>query len=218
MKKIALTFSAMMLAGSLAACNMYDDRANEPENTNMRPIGYYSNDDGNTSRKSPFQDTDDLANNRNEGPLVDMIDNDDQKQVGYNPQNVNRRGPIENRGDFGYYDGTDRKLASIISERVEDIKGVTDARTIVYGDQIVVGVYAKDMPKNIDRKVKTAIRDIVPTQNVTVVTDDKMFDRIRNVDDHLQNGNGINEVQADINGILKDLGNAISRPFQNNAR
>jgi len=218
MKKIALTFSAMMLAGSLAACNMYDDRANEPENTNMRPIGYYSNDDGNTNRKSPFQDADDLANNRNEGPLVDMIDNDDQKQVGYNPQNVNRRGPIENRGDFGYYNGTDRDLARKISNRVKDINGVADVRTIVYGDQIIVGVYAQDMPKNIDRKVKAAVRDIVPTQNVTVVTDDKMFDRIRNVDDHLQNGNGINEVQADINGILKDLGNAISRPFQNNAR
>ena len=218
MKKIALTFSAMMLAGSLAACNMYDDRANEPENTNMRPIGYYSNDGGNTNRKSPFQDADDLANNRNEGPLVDMIDNDDQKQVGYNPQNVNRRGPIENRGDFGYYNGTDRDLARKISNRVKDINGVADVRTIVYGDQIIVGVYAQDMPKNIDRKVKAAVRDIVPTQNVTVVTDDKMFDRIRNVDDHLQNGNGINEVQADINGILKDLGNAISRPFQNNAR
>src|SRR5690606_196237 len=218
MKKIALTFSAMMLAGSLAACNMYDDRANEPENTNMRPIGYYSNDGGNTNRKSPFQDADDLANNRNEGPLVDMIDNDDQKQVGYNPQNVNRRGPIENRGDFGYYNGTDRDLARKISNRVKDINGVADVRTIVYGDQIIVGVYAQDMPKNIDRKVKAAVRDIVPTQNVTVVTDDKMFDRIRNVDDHLQNGNGINEVQADINGMLKDLGNAISRPVQNKAR
>lgn len=218
MKKIALTLSAVMVASSLAAC-MYDDRANEPENTNMRPIGYYSNDSDQTNRKSPFQNANDQTNNRNEGPLVDMIDNDDQRQVGNNPQNVNRRGPIENRGNFGYYDGTDRDLARKISNRVKDIKGVTDARTIVYGDQIVVGVYAKNnMPNNIDGKVKRAIRDIVPTQNVTVVTDDKMFDRIRNVDDHLQNGNGINEVQADINGIFKDLGNAISRPFQNNVR
>lgn len=210
--------SAMMLAGSLAACNMYDDSANQRENANMRPIGYYSNDNDNTNRKSPFQDADDQTNNRNEGPLVDMLDNDDQNQVGNNPQNANRRGTFENRGDFGYYDGTDRQLARKISERVKNIKGVADARTIVYGDQIVVGVYSKDTTKNIDRKVKTAIRDIVQTQNVAVVTDNKMFERIRNVDDHLQNGNGINEVQADINGIFKDLGNAISRPFQNNAR
>ena len=53
---------------------------------------------------------------------------------------------------------------------------------------------------------------------MTVVTDDRMFKRIRKIDDRLENGNGINEVQADINGIFNDLGNAISRPFQNNAR
>lgn len=210
--------SAMMLAGSLAACNMYDDSANQQDNTNMRPIGYYSNNNDNANRKSPFQDVNDQTDNRNEGPLVDMLDNDDQNQVENNPQNANRRGTFENRGNFGYYDGTDRQLARKVSERVKDIKGVTDARTIVYGDQIVVGVDSKDTDKNIERKVKAAIRDIVPTQNVAIVTDGDMYDRIRNVDDRLQNGNGINEVQADINGIFKDLGNAISRPFQNNVR
>ena len=170
------------------------------------------------NRKSPFKDVNDQTNNRNEGPLVDMIDNDDQNQVGNNPQNDNRRGTFENRGNFGYYDGTDRQLARKISERVKDIKGVTDARTIVYGTKSLSALTQKIQQKNIERKVKAAIRDIVPTQNVDIVTDNEMFDRIRNVDDHLQNGNGINEVQADINGIFKDLGNAISRPFQNNVR
>lgn len=234
-----------MLAGTLVACNVNDDAATDRYDNNTRPIGYYTDDNDNTRRgfignrpddnnqgffgtnntndnmnrrQSPFQNGTDQVNNRNEGPLTDMLDRDDQNQVNNNPQNYNRRGTFENRGKVGYYDGTDRKLARTISERVKDIKGVADARTIVYGDQIVVGVNTNDNNKNIDRKVKSAIRDIVQTQNVTVVTDNKMFDRIRNVDDSLRDGNGINEVQSDINGIFRDLGNAISRPFQNNAR
>ncbi len=250
MKKIALaTMSAVMLASTLAACNTTNDAANDRYDNNMRPIGYYTDDNDNTRRgfmgnrsndnnrgfffgtnanraedginrrQSPFMDGNDQVNNRNEGPLTDMMDRDDHDQFGNNPQNYNRRATFENRGNVGYYDGTDRQLARKISERVKAIKGIRDARTIVYGNQIVVGVNSKaDNNKGIDKKVKAAIRDIAQTQNVTVVTDNKMFERIRNVDDHLRNGNGINEVQADINGILNDLGNAISRPFQNNAR
>ena len=51
---------------------------------------------------------------------------------------------------------------------------------------------------------------------MTVVTDDDMFDRIRTVDDDLQGGQAIEEVQSDINAILNDLGDAIQRPFENN--
>lgn len=238
--------SAMMLAGSLAACNMNDNAVNDRYDNNTRPIGYYTDDNDNTRRgflgnrsddnnrgffgtnttnngenrrSSPFMDGNDQVNNRNQGPVTDMMDRSDQDEFGNNPQNNNRRATFENRGNVGYYDGTDRQLARKVSDRVKDIKGVKDARTIVYGDQIVVGVNATDKNnKSIDRKVKSSIRDIVQTQNVTVVTDNKMFDRIRNVDDSMQNGNGLNEVQADINEIFTDLGNAISRPFQNNVR
>ncbi|MFA8439674.1 YhcN/YlaJ family sporulation lipoprotein [Pueribacillus sp. YX66] len=251
MKKFALTtMSAVMLAGTLAACNTNDNAANDRYDNNTRPIGYYTDDNDNTRRgfmgnrpndnnrgffgtnnttnrtndginrrQSPFMDGNDQVNNRNEGPITDMMDGDDQNRFGNNPQNNNRRGTFENRGNVGYYDGTDRKLAKKISERVKDIKGVKDARTIVYGDQIVIGVNSKDNnTRNVDRKVKASIRDIVQTQNVTVVTDNDMFDRISNVDDNMRNGNGINEVQSDINAIFNDLGNAISRPFQNNVR
>lgn len=251
MKKFALTaMSAFMLAGTLAACNTTNDAANDRQDANMRPIGYYTDDNDNTRRgffgnrsddnnrgffgtnttnrteqqginrrQSPFMDGNDQVNNRNEGPLTDMMDRDDHDQIGNNPQNNNRRGTFENRGRVGFYDGTDRQLARTVSERVKDINGVRDARTIVYGDAIVVGVQTKENnDKNIERDVKASIRDIVNTQKVTVVTDNRMFKRIRKIDDSLENGNGINEVQADINRIFNDLGNAISRPFQNNAR
>lgn len=243
--------SAMMLAGSLAACNTTDNAINDRNNDNQtRPIGYYSDDNDNTRRgffgnrnndnnrgffgttnvndtrndnvnrrQSPFMDGNDQVNNRNQGPITDMMDRDDQDQFGNNPQNYNRRGTYENRGNVGHYDGTDRKLARKISKRVKDVKGVKDARTIVYGDQIVIGVDTNNQNnKNVDKEVRSSIRDIVQTRNVTVVSEDKMYDRIRTVDDNMQGGKGINEVQSDINGILNDLGNAISRPFQNNNR
>lgn len=176
-----------------------------------------TNDDANR-RQSPFMDRDDQVNNRNEGPITDMMDRDDHDQLGNNPQNNNRRGTMENRGNVGYYDGTDGKLARKVSDRVKDLKGVQDARTIVYGDQIIIGVDTKnDNDRDVDRQVRNAVRDIVQTRNVTVVSDDDdMFNRIRTVDTNLRNGNGMDEVQSDINAILDDLGDAISRPFQNN--
>lgn len=243
MKKFALTMSTALLVGGLAACNTTDDNAinDRLENNNTRPIGYYTNDDNNdrygwfgytndgtrnadnndnNRRNSPY--TNEGSNSDQfQGPVTDMMDQDDQNHFRNNPQNYNRRGSMqdnENRRDrVGYYDGTDGQLARQIAQRVERLDNVEDARAIVYGNQVVIGVdTSDDNHENVDRQVRRAINDFVQTRNVTVVTDDDMVDRIRSVDTDLEDGGLIEEVQSDINGILNDLGDALQRPFQDN--
>ena len=237
MKKFALTVSTALLVSGLAACNNADDNAfNDRNDNNTRPIGYYTNDDddnrrwgwfgnndtdGVNRRQSPFMNANDQDDNMNEGPLTDMMDRDDENNFRNNPQNYNRRGEMQDRNNHrnnvGYYDGADGQLARRIADRVEKLDQVEDARAIVYGNQVIVGADTNDSnAQDVDRKVRQAIRNIAQTRNVTVVTDDDMFDRIRTVDDDLQGGQAIEEVQSDINAILNDLGDAIQRPFENN--
>lgn len=64
---------------------------------------------------------------------------------------------------------------------------------------------------------------MAPNRDVKVVSDQKMVNRIENVDNDLRDGRAYTEVESDVRGISKDivnagsdLGNAIKRPFENN--
>jgi hypothetical protein len=71
----------------------------------------------------------------------------------------------------------------------------------------------------LDNKVTNIVQRYVGNRNVNVVTDAKTVNRIKNVTNNITNGTpATREISSDVNAIFKDLGNAIQRPFQNNAR
>jgi spore cortex protein len=248
MKKIMVTMSALMLTGALTACNADNNGMNTQGNNDTRPIGYYTND-----------------NNRNqddagEGPITDMMDNDDR--VGQNRNqgrnngngmgianqgnNTNRIGVNDTRNNnnlgrnnglgtnnntnMNYADGYDGDLAQRISNRVNKVDNVEDARVIIGDEHVLIGVQTdngngnrnnngnngnNNANQDMEREIRSAVKGMTD-KDVRVTTDEDNFGRITNIDDDLRGGQAFEEVQDDFEGIFEDLGNAIQRPFQNN--
>ncbi len=187
MKKSMVLTSALMLTVTMSACNADGNEAMDTRyNNDTRPIGYYSN------------------NTDGEGPLTEMADRDRNR-------NDLDRAEVNYADD---YNGGD--LVKRIRDRVKGMNDVNDARVVVNGDTVLVGI---DTNARNDQAIRDKVKNTVQQmtdKNVRVTTDEDMFTRIRNVDDDLRGGNGFAEVRSDVNEIMNDLGDEVQRPFGNN--
>ncbi|QHA92738.1 YhcN/YlaJ family sporulation lipoprotein [Bacillus sp. N1-1] len=207
MRKTILTLSTMMFAGGLIGCTADNEAMDTRYNDSTRPIGYYTSEDNNGDYR--------------EGAVTDMIDRDyehgvkapDEKQI---DKRNGMNGPGYMRTDDNY-SGYDNELSTRLAKRINKLKNVDDSRVIVYGDQIMIGVDTND--KN-DADVKDTVRSevakVTKQKNVSISTDEDVFGRMGDVNNRLADGDGFEEVQTDVNGILDDIGNAAKRPFENN--
>lgn len=139
-----------------------------------------------------------------------------------NPANVNNYNN-NNYNNVNYRNYTvNNRTATQISNEVNKIKGVTYAGTLINGNTVVVGVNTTSAaPKKatLDHKVRNIVQKYVGNRNVQVVTDATTVNRIKNVGYKITNGTaGTREISSDVRAIFNDLGNAVKRPFQNNAR
>ncbi|MED4453357.1 YhcN/YlaJ family sporulation lipoprotein [Metabacillus fastidiosus] len=117
----------------------------------------------------------------------------------------------------GYYNRADQDLADKVVNRVEKMANVDDARVLVTDDNIVVAVDTNDKNnKNVEKQVAKSVDKMANGRNVRVVTDEAMYTRIRNVDNDIRNNVNRTDIGDTIGDIMRDLGNAIQRPFQNN--
>ncbi|WP_270179431.1 YhcN/YlaJ family sporulation lipoprotein [Alkalihalobacillus sp. CinArs1] len=207
MKKTVVTLSTLMLAGGLIGCTADNEAMDTRYNDSGRPIGYYTSEDNN--------------NDYREGAFTDMIDRDyangvkapDEKQIDKR-HGMNGPGYMRNGED---YSGYDNNLSQRLSDRIEKLKTVEDARVIVYGDQIMIGVETnRDDREAVKDQVRSEVAKLAKQKNVSISTDKDVVNRMGRVDDRLENGDGFEEVQADVNGILNDISSAVQRPFQNN--
>ncbi|KZE67419.1 hypothetical protein AWM68_19445 [Fictibacillus phosphorivorans] len=194
MKVLIKTLTVTILAGGLVGCNGVNESQDRNDN-DTRPIGYYSNEGDNRG---------DL--DRGSGFISDMADRD------------------VNDHTSTYHEDYDGKLAERIANKVNDIRGVDDAHVILEDNNVIVGVDTDENKKEeLTKKVRETTADLAPNRDVKVVSDQKMVNRIENVDNDLRDGRAYTEVESDVRGISKDivnagsdLGNAIKRPFENN--
>ncbi|MGG1686226.1 YhcN/YlaJ family sporulation lipoprotein [Pseudalkalibacillus sp. NRS-1564] len=207
MKKTVLTLSTMMLAGGLIGCTADNEAMDTRYNDSARPIGYYTSEDNNGDYR--------------EGAVTDMIDRDysngvkapDKKQI---DKRNGMNGPGYMRTDNNY-SGYDNELSTRLAKRINKLKNVDDARVIVYGDQIMIAVDTNDQnDADVKDKVRGEVAKVTKQKNVSISTDENVFGRMGDVNNRLEDGDGFEEVQADVNGILDDIGNAAKRPFENN--
>ena len=207
MRKTILTLSTMMLAGGLIGCTADNEAMDTRYNDSTRPIGYYTSEDNNGDYR--------------EGAVTDMIDRDyangvkapDKKQI---DKRNGMNGPGYMRTDDNY-SGYDNELSTRLAKRINKLKNVDDSRVIVYGDQIMIGVDTNDK-NDVDVKdtVRSEVAKVTKQKNVSISTDEDVFGRMGDVNNRIADGDGFEEVQADVNGILDDIGNAAKRPFENN--
>jgi YhcN/YlaJ family sporulation lipoprotein len=134
--------------------------------------------------------------------------------------NVNNYNNNNNNANYRNYT-VDSRTANQISNQVNKIRGVRYAGTLINGNTVVVGVHttagAPSTP-TLHQKVRNIVQKYVGNRNVQVVTDEKAVKRITTVGNKITNGTATREITSDIRGIFNDLGNAVQRPFQNNAR
>lgn len=175
-------------------CNGVNESQDRNDN-DVRPIGYYTNEGDNRG---------DL--DRGSGFITDIADRDVEDHTAT------------------YHEDYDGALAERIADKVNEIRGVDDAHVILEDNNVIVGVDTKENKKaELTKKVRETVANLAPDRDVKVVTDQKLVDRIKNVEDDLRDGRPLAEVESDVRGIMGDivdagsnLGNAIKRPFENN--
>lgn len=149
------------------------------------------------------------------------------RNVGYyndhpgQPNQYNMNEPVSPKKGYNDRYSSKSQQALLIRHRVNQLSGISDAQVLVSKNNVIVGVKSTrpDMStKDVDQKVRSAVKNVVNNKRIHVVTDPSMVNRIKNVNDRLNTGSAGNEVSSDIKGIINDLGNAAKRPFQNNSK
>ncbi|HEX7064315.1 MAG TPA: YhcN/YlaJ family sporulation lipoprotein [Bacillales bacterium] len=235
MKKSIFSLSAaFLLTGALAGCGANNNGA-VGDNDGVRPIGYYSdenngdndwgmnrnrNHNGMLDNNGALGDRDDNLGYNNGNGLNNDTDND----LGLGNDNNNNNGKIDD-GDnngMGMMDGDNNheRQAQAIANKLADMKSIENTSVVVTDDNVLVGIKTHDrgVTKNLKSSVRRTVQGMVQGKDIHVATNPKMYNRIKNVSNNLQDGDGLNEVNSDVRGIINDLGDAAKRPFQNNNR
>ncbi|MFS0861705.1 YhcN/YlaJ family sporulation lipoprotein [Fredinandcohnia sp. 179-A 10B2 NHS] len=119
----------------------------------------------------------------------------------------------------GYYDRDSGNLVQKITDRASKVKNVDDARAIVTEDNILVAVDTNDNnDKRVKDAVKKAVMPLAKGRNINIVTDEGTFTRVRDIDNDIRNGNTRESVDADIRDLFNNIGETLSKPFNNNNR
>ncbi|MGY4690465.1 YhcN/YlaJ family sporulation lipoprotein [Salibacterium sp. K-3] len=242
MKKTALTLTACaVLAGGFTGCG------NAGDNEGAAPTRYNTN---NNYDQTGYNDN---GNRRGEGPMTDMMTEDDRMQggagmngrrqaddgyrgqIGDRPGMVGERGMLNSRNvDDGTADNTAGNnnmnngnnngsaagingLASDIESQVEEMEGIDDARAVVRGKDVLVGIDTPEEGKKAEQlagKVKSRVASKMENKNVHVTSDEEQFGNIQEIGNDLENGTGLNEAGDTINDMINDIGNAAQRPFE----
>lgn len=224
-KKRLVLPATIMMTLSLAACG-----ANEEGNQGGQalPIGYYSNE--NHEEKGGHTN---WLNEDNDGPFTEIMDhtfggeggrnqlrgiNNDAAPGGeydytlFSRDDRNYHGHLnENRGGARspYFTGYDGALVKKVNEMAASVVNVADARTIIHGDRVLIGVVLEDPSR--ERETKAKIRDVVDTylkgKDLTIVTNDSIYSEIKTIDNDLREGGTKDELDRYINGLFSTLSN-----------
>lgn len=117
---------------------------------------------------------------------------------------------------------SDIHRAQQIQDQVEGLDGVDDARVIVNGDDVLIGIDTvgtenkERLEKRIEKQVKNMLNSDNEVKNVYVTTDKEHLGNMERINNDLQNGMGLDEVGDTISDMIQDISNAAQRPFQNN--
>ena len=99
--------------------------------------------------------------------------------------------------------------AENIADIVVDIFGVEDATALIYNENVLVGViFSKDVESKDD--TKNNILDIIKEndtdiKNIYITDDEKLFNKIDDIEQMLIRGDKVDKYSDDINKIIKQI-------------
>jgi spore cortex protein len=229
LKKASAFTAIAILSTGLSACNGDEGALDTRYNDNAQPMGYYSNENTNVDNEGPvtemmdgmnndnnenyFRRVNDRYQNRNMSnqtvPLGDQ-DNGLLKDNRFSKNDVNYHKHLKNVGN----QRDDGKTAQQVSNAVEKINNVDEARVLVTDNNLIVAVDTQDNNNNkLKDRITKQVQKMANGRNVQVVTDEGTFTRIRNIDNDIQNGVDRKTIDADINNLMDDIGDMIKHPL-----
>lgn len=231
MRNAMKIIGAVSVLSVMAACANYADNDNRRYNDTTRPIGYYSterfgddfrygrygtnvnNYDNNYifSRRGPVTDYFATDNNRTGIPGVTRFDTDVPAlphNTDFGDADRNYHGHLnsmESKTYPSYYRAYDGNLAETVSRRANAVRGVNDARTLVYRDQVLVAISTNSKyADHVERLVAQAVAPYTKGKQVRVVSNPSMYHRVRTIDNDIRRGRPMEVIERDLKTIFID--------------
>jgi spore cortex protein len=237
LKRAMNIIGAVCFISGLAACANVADNDHPRYSNTTRPIGYYSterfadqyrygrygtntvNYDNNyiLSRRGPVTDffTD---NNRMRLPGTTRFNTDApvlpiDTDFGDGDRNYHGHlNSMENEANPSYYRSYDGRLAETVSRRADAVKGVNDARALVYRDHVLVAISTDAKhADHVKRLVSQAVAPYTKGKHVRIISNPSMYNRVRTIDNDIRRGRPMEEIERDLKTIFIN-GKMIERP------
>ena len=208
----------LTLSFGLTGCGVNDDQTADQNRLNSaRPIGYYSNEQHEVNKDNRYT-TD------NDGPITEIMDHtygDEDNRKDVDVQNVNNRNDVKIRNVNNRNDtrekanindrdervSYDTELAEKVSNAASKIDNVKNARSIVYGDNVLVALEVENA-KNVEQtkaKVEDKLNDSLNGRDISVVTDKGIFTSIEGINRSIRNGQPQQTITNNIDNIFNHL-------------
>lgn len=115
---------------------------------------------------------------------------------------------IDHVGNPSYYNNYDGRLADRLVKRAEQVDGVTNARALVNGDEVIVAVNPEKNvnTSNVKREVKRAVKPLVENKELRISTEESVYNTVQSVDNDLRDGEWhLRDLDDTMRGITRTM-------------
>ena len=126
-----------------------------------------------------------------------LIGGSDQNYHGHlNSSNPATRQSYDNRNNGN----TNEKVTQL----VENVENVREAKTVIYGDKVLVGVLLNnnDREKDTRKDIRQAIQPYLNGKELHLLTSDHQFSVLTTIDNDLRNGGPKDQLNMDLNNLI----------------
>jgi spore cortex protein len=195
-KFLAVPFAAILGLG-LTGCGMGDNEGNTASEAGSRTESLGADMGG--------KDTDNPSR-----PLADYDKSFYQRDNRFSRSDANYHGHLDNNAREGrrsYYTAYEGQLSEKLGDKTSAVPNVEDARTVIYGSNILIAAVLADYSREEQTKqeIQKAVAPYLRGRNCTIVTDTGTFSRIRNIDNDLRDGGPREQIDLDIKDMFHSL-------------
>ena len=92
-----------------------------------------------------------------------------------------------------------------ITELVENVENVKEAKTVIHGNKVLVGVRLNnnDREEDTKRNIQQAVQNHLNGKRIYLLTNDSQFNRLKTIDQDLRNGGPKDDLNLDINNLIR---------------